>query len=111
MVKIVALAMSLMLIIANICGNNSKKEKHVANWLIISRVAFFIFLAVSVVKLIRNYPVVVYLNILWLLYLTVVYIFMESTFRLKRETFGNPHRSHLVTAALLISFVVIIVFF
>lgn len=111
MIKPIAEMMVLILIIATICGNHSKKEKHVADWLGVARIAYFILLTISVIKLITNYPVVLALNILWLIYLIVVYIYLENTFRLKRETFGNPLRTTGVTTALVIALVTIIIFF
>ena len=111
MIKPIAEVMVVILIIATIVGNHSKKEKHVADWLGIARIAYFILLTLSVIKLITNYPVVLITNILWLLYLIIVYIYLENTFRLKRETFGNPLRTTGVTIALIIAMIVIIVFF
>lgn len=110
MIKPIAEVMVVILIIATIGGNHSKKEKHVADWLGIARIAYFILLTLSVIKLITNYLVLIP-NILWLLYLIIVYIYLENTFRLKRETFGNPLRTTGVTIALLIAMIVIIVFF
>lgn len=111
MLKLTAEAMVIILLFANIFGNHSKKEKHVSDWLGIARIAYFILLALSVVKLIVNFPVVLFLNILWLIYLIIVYIFLENTFRLKRETFGNPLRATGVTIALVIALIIIIIFF
>lgn len=111
MIKPIAEVMVVILIIATIGGNHSKKEKYVADWLGIARIAYFILLTLSVIKLITNYPVVLIPNILWLLYLIIVYIYLENTFRLKRETFGNPLRTTGVTIALVIAMIVIIVFF
>lgn len=111
MLKLTAEAMVAILLIANICGNHSKKEKGVSTWVGVARVAYFILLALSVVKLINNYPVVLVLNILWLVYLIVVYVFLENTFRLKRETFGNPLRATGVTLALVLALIIIIIFF
>ena len=111
MLKLTAEAMVLILLFANILGNRSKKEKHVSECLVIARLAFFVLLASSVVKLILNFPVVVFLNIIWLIYLIAIYILMENTFRLKRETFGNPLHATSVTVALVIALIASIVFF
>ncbi|MGM9892376.1 hypothetical protein [Limosilactobacillus sp.] len=111
MLKLTAEAMVIILLLANFFGNRCKKEKHVSDWLVVARITYFVLLALSVVKLILNFPVVLILNILWLLYLIAVYILLENTFRLKRETFGNPLRAAGVTIALVIALVIIIVFF
>lgn len=111
MLKLTVEAMVIILLFANFFGNRCKKEKHVSDWLGIARVAFFILLALSVVKLILNFPVVLILNILWLLYLIATYIFLENTFRLKRETFGNPLRATGVTIALVVALIIVVVFF
>lgn len=111
MLKITAEVMVIILLFANFFGNRSKKEKHVSDWLVLARIAYFILLALSVVKLILNFPVGLLLNIIWLVYLIVVYILLENTFRLKRETFGNPIRAAVVTIALIISLITIVIFF
>lgn len=111
MLKIILEIIILLLLLANILGNRSKKEKHVSDWLGIARIAYFILLTLSIIHLIVSFPAFIWWNIIWLLYLIAVYVFMENTFRLKRETFGNPLRASGVTAALVIALLIIIALF
>jgi hypothetical protein len=101
----------LILLFANIFGNHSKKEKHVSDWLGIARVTFFILLTLAVIQFIVVFPAHIVWHIIWLLYLVAVYILMENTFRLKRETFGNPLQAFVVTTALVITLIIIIALF
>lgn len=109
MLKTIATIMIVILIISNIGGNHAKQEKHVADFLIISRISNFILLTVSIIHLIIRFPKFWWLNLLWIIYLILIDMLLETTFRLKRETFGSPHRSHLLTAALIIALIIVII--
>ncbi len=111
MLRMIAIIMVLLLIIANHFGSRAKQEKHVSDWLVIARVCFFVLLTVVIVHLILTFKVYWWLKMLGIIYLILVDILMETNFRLKRETFGNPNRSYVVTAALVVALLTIIGWF
>ncbi|MGM9981724.1 MAG: hypothetical protein ACI33L_00495 [Limosilactobacillus sp.] len=111
MLQAIAIFATAFLIVANLGGNKAKKEKHVTDWLIFARLCSFALLTVSIVKLILTFPHNFWVGLGIIIYLIVVYAFMETTFRLKRETFGNPNRSYMVIFALVIALVAVTLWF
>ena len=111
MLQVIAIFSTALLIIANLGGNKAKKEKHVTDWLIFARLCFFVLLTVSIIKLILTFPHDLWIGLIIIIYLILVYAFMETTFRLKRETFGNPNRSYMVIFALVIALVAVTLWF
>ena len=111
MLQAIAIFTTALLIIANLGGDKAKKEKHVTDWLIFARLCFFILLTVSIIKLILTFPHDLWIGLIIIIYLILVYAFMETTFRLKRETFGNPNRSYMVIFALVIALVAVTLWF
>ena len=111
MLQVIAIFTTALLIIANLGGNKAKKEKHVTDWLIFARLCFFVLLTVSIIKLILTFPHDLWIGLIIIIYLILVYAFMETTFRLKRETFGNPNRSYMVIFALVIALVAVTLWF
>lgn len=105
MLQAIAIFATAFLIVANLGGNKAQKEKHVTDWLIFARLCFFVLLTVSIVRLILIFPNELGSGIGLIIYLILVYAFMETNFRLKRETFGNPNRSYIVIFALVIALI------
>ncbi|MGM9907014.1 hypothetical protein [Limosilactobacillus sp.] len=111
MLQAIAIFTAAFLIVANLGGSKAKKEKHVTDWLMFARLCFFILLTVSIVKLILTFPHNLWVGLIIIAYLIFVYAFMETTFRLKRETFGNPNRSYMVILTLVIALVAVTLWF
>lgn len=111
MLQAIAIFTTAFLIIANFCGSQAKKEKHVTDWLVFARICFFLLLTISIIHLILTFPTHFGLGLGVILYLILVNIFMETNFRLKRETFGNPNRSYMVVFALVIALVIVTLWF
>lgn len=105
MIKITVVTLIILLLITTTAGLHAKIEKRVTDWLEISRVLYFILLTASVVHLILRFSQQLWGDLLWILLLVVVYVLLETAFRLKRETFGNPHLTYLLFAALIISLI------
>lgn len=106
MFKIIATIMLIALIVINLGGSHAKKEKHVADFLIIGRVCLFVLLTTSVIHLILHLHTSGWFSFFWLLYMILINILVETTFRLKRETFGNPARSSLLTVLLVVALII-----
>ncbi|HJA27317.1 MAG TPA: hypothetical protein H9720_03135 [Candidatus Limosilactobacillus intestinigallinarum] len=111
MLQAIAIFTTTFLIIVNLAGDKAKKEKHVTDWLIFGRLCFFVLLTVSIIKLILTFPHEFWIGLGVILYLILVYAFMETNFRLKRETFGNPNRSYMVIFALVIALIAVTLWF
>lgn len=111
MLRMIAIIMVVLLIIANHFGSRAKKEKIVSNWLVIARICFFVLLTVAIVHFILTLSTYWWLKLIGIIYLILVDILMETNFRLKRETFGDPNRAYGVTAALVVALLVIIGWF
>lgn len=106
MLKIIVTALIIILLITTTVGLHAKIEKRVTDWLEISRVLYFVLLTASVVHIILHFTTQFWGDLLWILFLIVIYVVMETAFRLKRETFGNPHLTRILFVALLVSLVV-----
>lgn len=111
MLQAIAIFATAFLIIVNLAGDKAKKKKHVTDWLIFGRLCFFVLLTVSIIKLILTFPHEFWIGLGVILYLILVYAFMETNFRLKRETFGNPNRSYMVIFALVIALIAVTLWF
>jgi membrane-associated phospholipid phosphatase len=108
MLKIIAATATIILIIINICGSHAKQEKHVSDCLVIGRITLFILLTTAIVHLILRFPAFWWLNLLWIIYVIFLDILLETSFRLKRETFGSPHRANMLTGALVLALIIIL---
>lgn len=106
MIKITVTAIILLLLVTTTAGLHAKIEKKVTDWLVISRILYFILLTASVIHLILRFSLHGLGDLLWILLLIIVYILLETAFRLKRVTFGNPHLTHLLFACLVIILVI-----
>lgn len=111
MLQAIAIFATAFLIVANLGGSKAKKEKHVTDWLILARLYFFTLLTVTIIKLILTFPHELWIGLCLILYLILMDAFMETNFRLKRETFGNPNRSYMAIFALVIALVVVTLWF
>lgn len=111
MLQAIAIFATAFLIVANLAGDKAKKEKHVTDWLIFGRLCSFVLLTVSIIKLILTFPHAFWIGLGVILYLILVYTLMETNFRLKRETFGNPNRSYMVIFALVIALIAVTLWF
>lgn len=111
MLQAIAIFATAFLIVANLGSSKAKKEKHITDWIIFARVCFFILLTVSIIKLILTFPHRLWLGLGVIFYLILINIFMETNFRLQRETFGNPNRSYMFTIALVIALIAVTIWF
>lgn len=106
MFKIIATILLIALIVINLGGSHAKKEKYVTDFLIIGRVCLFILLTTSIIHLILHLHTSGWFSFFWLLYMILINILVETNFRLKRETFGSPIRSSLLTVLLVVALIV-----
>lgn len=102
MIKILVACLIIILLITTTLGLHAKIERKVTNWLELSRLFYFILLTVSIIHTILHFHTLLLGDILWISYLILTYILMETAFRLKRETFGNPR----LTATLFILLII-----
>ncbi|MBB1080066.1 hypothetical protein H5S09_00425 [Limosilactobacillus sp. STM2_1] len=103
MLKIIAAILIVILLVTTTIGLHAKIERKVTNWLELSRLSYFILLFVSIVHAFLYFKSLFISDILWIIYLVITYILMETAFRLKRETFGNPHLTVLLFIILVIA--------
>lgn len=101
MLKTIVGILIVVLLITTTRGLHAKIERKVTYWLEISRVAYFLLLTTSLVHAFLHFNDHLLANLLWVTYLIIIFTLMEVTFRLKRETFGNPHLSLLLFITLL----------
>ncbi|MRN07618.1 hypothetical protein EAI26_09540 [Lactobacillus sp. 0.1XD8-4] len=101
MLKIIVTALIVILLVTTTTGLHAKIERKVTNWLELSRLFYFILLSASIVHVFLHFKSQLAGDILWVIYLIIVFILMETAFRLKRETFGNPHLTVLLLVALI----------
>ena len=106
MLSYLIILITVLAAISSVAGTKAKMEKHVADWLGASRLAFFILLVAIIVRIVTDFPHLIIWQVLWLILVAIVFCFMEITFREKRETFGNPRHARLMTIGLLLNFLI-----
>ena len=104
MLKIIVAVLIIILILTTTTGLHAKIERKVTNWLELSRLFFFLLLTASIVHTFLHFKTQLLSNLVWIIFLIIIYILMETAFRLKRETFGNPYLTALLFIALIIAF-------
>ncbi len=104
MLKIIVAVLIIILILTTTTGLHAKIERKVTNWLELSRLFFFLLLTASIVHSFLHFKTQLLSNLVWIIFLILIYILMETAFRLKRETFGNPYLTALLFIALIIAF-------
>lgn len=92
--------------VASLAGVHAKMEKHVADWLGINRLLILALLIIIIVRTVTGYPRLLAWNILWIIFIAILYGLMEVVFREKMETFGNPRHAHLLTAGVILNFLI-----
>lgn len=106
---IIAVVLAVLMLGTVIWGLRAKTEKYVTYGLVSSRILVFALLAVTIYMTLANihvHPVLGVVRILWQFFTLLL---MESAFRQKRQTFGNPRLSSLLILAVLIVIVLAIV--
>lgn len=101
MLKIITALSTILLIITVTIGLHAKIERKVTTWLEINRLLYVVLLADAIIYLILSWQESLLIKVLWILIIIISYIVMEVAFRLKRETFGNPYLTVLLTILLL----------
>ncbi|MBD8086260.1 hypothetical protein HUK45_08520 [Limosilactobacillus sp. c9Ua_26_M] len=96
MLKIIVAILIVILLITTTIGLHAKIERKVTNWLELSRLFYFLLLTASIVHAFLHFKTQFFSDILWIIFLIIIYMLMETAFRLKRETFGNPHLTTLL---------------
>lgn len=101
MLKIIVTTIIAILVVTTTAGLHAKIERKVTNWLELSRLFYFILLTASIIHAFLSFKSQLFADLLWIGYLVIIYVLMETAFRLKRETFGNPHLARLLLLALI----------
>lgn len=97
---------TLLIITAALAGIHAKTEKHVADWLGLSRLLILTLLVIIITRAIINFPRLLGWNILWIGLIVILYCLMEITFREKMETFGNPRHAVWLTVGVVVNFLI-----
>lgn len=113
MLNLLILFAIIILFISSTAGLHAKMEKHVSNWLIITRCFFFILLTCQIVQLFLTWKTSLLVNLIWLIISIILFILTANAFREKIVTFGNPRHSRLVLVGMIINLclALIVIFF
>ena len=103
MLNLLILFAIVSLFISSTAGLHAKMEKHVSNWLTITRCFFFILLTCQIIQLFLTWKTSLLANLIWLVISIVLFILTANAFREKIVTFGNPRHSRLVFAGMIIN--------
>lgn len=99
----------IILLISSTAGLHAKMEKHVNDWLIITRCFFFILLTCQIVQLFLTWKTRLLVNFIWLIVSIILFALTANAFREKIVTFGNPRHSRIVFAGMIIELCLVLI--
>lgn len=109
MLNLLILFTIIVLLITSTAGLHAKMEKHVSDWLVITRCLFFALLTCQIVQIFLDWRTRLLVYFLWLCYSVILYAFTENDFREKAVTFGNPRHDRLVFTGLVLDIILAII--
>lgn len=113
MLNLLILFSIIILLISSTAGLHAKMEKHVTDWLIITRCFFFILLTCQIIQLLITWKTGLLANFIWLIISLLLFVLTANAFREKIVTFGNPRHSRMVLAGMIVNLclALIVIFF
>ena len=104
MLKIIVAVLIIILILTTTTGLHAKIERKVTNWLELSRLFFFLLLTASIVHTFLHFKTQLLSNLVWIIFLIIIYILMETAFPPNPQTNPNPKHTPTHNIALIIAF-------
>ncbi|WP_295774499.1 DUF1516 family protein [uncultured Limosilactobacillus sp.] len=80
----------LILVFTTYYGTHARKEKRVTDALIITRSLLLLLIAEKIAEFLRYLPAFETLKCVQFIFLLILYLLAETTYRQKRTGFGNP---------------------
>lgn len=94
----------LILVITTYYGTHARKEKKVTDALIITRLLLLLLIAEKIAEFLRYLPAFETLKCVQFIFLLILYLMSEATYRQKRTGFGKPFMNWILLILMIFGF-------